>query len=131
MPKAGDKPLKLSTFRATETAQGSWVPKQGSFFKGLVPLLSQKASPSVLAAFTLQFAARLYLEAVLLRHELLSFALVRGLQESTGRLGSEKTSRCSVVVLRQVEVCYLHTDLIAHYVLELQNGRTEQKGTKM
>lgn len=85
----------------------------------------------MLAAFTLQFAARLYLEAVLLRHELLSFALVRGLQESTGRLGSEKTSRCSVVVLRQVEVCYLHTDLIAHYVLELQNGRTEQKGTKM
>lgn len=38
MPKAGDTPPKLSIFRATESPQGSWVPKQGSFFKGLVPL---------------------------------------------------------------------------------------------
>lgn len=64
-----------------------------------MPLPSQKAFPSALVGFTLWFRAWLYLEAVLLGHELLGLALVGGLQERAGRLGGEETSGGPIAVL--------------------------------
>lgn len=45
------------------------------------------------------FRAWLYLEAVLLGHELLGFALVGGLQERAGGLGGQEASGGSIAVL--------------------------------
>lgn len=64
-----------------------------------------------------------YLEAVLVRHELLSLALVRGLQQAPRRLRAELAASGPIAVLRQVEVSHLHTDLITHDVLQLRASR--------
>lgn len=104
------------------------MPKQGFSFEELTGASPFLRAPPHCLLLPHRWQACPYLEAVLLRHELLSFALVRGLQEGTGGLGGKKPPRGSVVVLRQVKVCHLHTDLVAHYVLELRRGRKRDKG---
>lgn len=65
---------------------------------------------------------RLYLKAVLVWHELLSFALVGGLGAATGALGGQRTPGGPVGTFTQVELRHLNADLITHNVLELGRG---------
>lgn len=66
----------------------------------------------------------IYLEAVLIRHELLSFSLIDPLCRAPGRLGGQGSSTGPVSAFCQVKVCYLDADLIAHNVLELEGEKT-------
>lgn len=68
-------------------------------------------------------ASCVYLKAVLVRHELLCFPLVGGLRGAPRRLGGRDSSAGAASALREVEVCYLDTDLIAHDVLELDGEK--------
>lgn len=65
-----------------------------------------------------------YLEAVLIRHDLLGFPLVDGLCRAPRGLCGHGPSGCAVGTLWEVEVRYLDADLIAHDVLEL-DGESE------
>lgn len=65
-----------------------------------------------------------YLEAVLIRHELLGFPLIDCLCGAPWRLRGSGSSTGPVSALRQVEVRHLDADLVTHDVLELE----ERKG---
>lgn len=65
----------------------------------------------------------IYLEAVLIRHELLSLFLVDGLCRAPCRLGGQGSSTGTVWALCQVKVCDLDTDLVTDNVLELQGEK--------
>lgn len=75
-----------------------WAAKQGTFLKDQCFSLLKRHSPHLLLVVHCGSEPG-YLEAVLLRHELLGFALVRGLQERAGGLGGQQTSGGSIAVL--------------------------------
>ena len=68
-----------------------------------------------------------YLEAVFSWHELLSFALVGRLHTGPGRLRGCGSASGFISTFTEVKICHLNTDLITHYVLELQEEWESRK----
>lgn len=62
----------------------------------------------------------MYLEAVLIGHDLLGLALVGALGGAAGALGGQRAAGGPAATLAQVQLRHLHADLIAHDVLELR-----------